>query len=351
MNKKHKDSSVIEMISLYTEADEKAGTLVRYSDGTEKLISEKSSYGAKADRNIKDRLFRFVFGNEKHKEWTLALYNSIEHTDYTDVNDLQIVTMDNAIYMHMKNDVSVLVGSWNMSFYEHQSTLNPNMPYRFLGYWHSTMNQILEVQQKDIYRNEPIELPVPSFHVIYNGMDKAEKIEELRLSDLFHKDASGYNKDRNPSLELIVTQHNINGLKKEDSQYCVQLYEYEWFVETVRKYSKETGITSAVNQAIEEMPEDFTIRNFILENRSEVVDMSVFEYNEERHLAYIREKGREEGRREGIAEGRREEREHSIADDFEMLMKLGINKEKAIAAISEQKKIEPAEVREILSSQ
>ena len=79
--------------------------------------------------------------------------------------------------------------------------------------------------------------------------------------------------------------------------------------------------------------------------------MSIFEYNEERHLAYIREKGREEGRREGIAEGRREEREHSIADDFEMLVKLGINKEKAIAAISEQKKIEPVEVREILFSQ
>ena len=71
--------------------------------------------------------------------------------------------------------------------------------------------------------------------------------------------------------------------------------------------------------------------------------MSIFEYNEERHLAYIREKGREEGRRE--------EREHSIADDFEMLVKLGINKEKAIAAISEQKKIEPVEVREILFSQ
>ncbi len=67
--------------------------------------------------------------------------------------------------------------------------------------------------------------------------------------------------------------------------------------------------------------------------------MSIFEYNEERHLAYIYEKGR------------KEEREHSIADDFEMLVKLGINKEKAIAAISEQKKIEPVEVREILFSQ
>ena len=227
-----------------------------------------------------------------------------------------------------------------MSFYEHQSTLNRNMPYRFLGYWHSTMNQILEVQQKDICRNEPIELPVPSFHVIYNGTVKAEKIEELRLSDLFHKDASGYNKDRNPSLELIVTQHNINGLKKEDSQYCVQLYEYEWFVETVRKYSKETGITSAVNQAIEEMPEDFTIRNFILENRSEVVDMSVFEYNEERHLAYIREKGREEGRRE--------EREHSIVRFFEMLKKRGDSEEDAVSTICEMYGMEPEDVRELL---
>lgn len=266
MNRKQTKASIIQLLLLYTDSNERAGTLIRYSDETEKFVSEKSSSGTKADRNIKDRLFRFIFGNEKHKEWTLALYNSIEHTDYTDVNDLEIVTLDNAIYMHMKNDVSVLVGSWNMSFFEHQSTLKPNMPYRFLGYWHASMNLFLENHGKDIYRDEPIELPVPSFHVIYNGTGKAEKKEELRLSNLFHKDDSGYNKDRKPSLELIVTQHNIKGLKKEDSQYCAQLYEYEWFVETVREYSKETGITSAVNQAIEEMPEDFTIRNFILEN-------------------------------------------------------------------------------------
>ena len=70
--------------------------------------------------------------------------------------------------------------------------------------------------------------------------------------------------------------------------------------------------------------------------------MSIFEYDEERHLAYILEKGRREGRKE--------ERNHSIADEFEMLLKFGAGEEEAISAICEQKGIRPEEVREILLS-
>lgn len=69
-----------------------------------------------ARRDLKDRLFKFIFGDPQHKEWTLALYNSIEHTSYDDPDDLEIVTLDNAVYMHMKNDVGVLVSSWNLAF-------------------------------------------------------------------------------------------------------------------------------------------------------------------------------------------------------------------------------------------
>ena len=76
--------------------------------------------------------------------------------------------------------------------------------------------------------------------------------------------------------------------------------------------------------------------------------MSIFEYNEERHLAYIREKGREEGRREGIAEGRREEREHSIVRFFEMLKKRGDSEEDAVSTICEMYRMEPEEVRDII---
>ena len=82
-------------------------------------------------RQVKDIVFRLIFGN--NKEALLQLYNALNKTKYTNPNELRIVTLDNAIYISMKNDLAfLLVGTINM--YEHQSTVNPNMPVRFMIY-------------------------------------------------------------------------------------------------------------------------------------------------------------------------------------------------------------------------
>lgn len=78
----------------------------------------------------KDRLFRFIFGNPEHKEWTLSLYNAINGSNYTNPEDIEFNTIDDIIYMGMKNDVSFLI-MHVMNLREHQSSLNPNMPIRF----------------------------------------------------------------------------------------------------------------------------------------------------------------------------------------------------------------------------
>lgn len=57
-------------------------------------------------RKYKDTLFRKVFQNKKD---LLALYNAVNHTDYQDPDSLEITTIDNAIYMSMKNDLSFMI--------------------------------------------------------------------------------------------------------------------------------------------------------------------------------------------------------------------------------------------------
>ena len=85
----------------------------------------------KVHREIKDRLFRFLLENDR--ESLLQLYNALNGTDYKDASKLQVMTMENAVYVMMKNDIAfVIMGTLNM--YEHQSTFNPNMPVRFLIY-------------------------------------------------------------------------------------------------------------------------------------------------------------------------------------------------------------------------
>ena len=77
----------------------------------------------RANRTYKDRLFIRIF---EHKEDLLSLYNAVNGSDYQNPDELEITTLDNAIYMRMKNDISFLIDGY-MSLYEHQSTFNPNM--------------------------------------------------------------------------------------------------------------------------------------------------------------------------------------------------------------------------------
>ena len=72
-------------------------------------------------RAYKDRIFRMIF---KEKWALLALYNAMNDTAYQDPEELVITTLENAIYLGMKNDVSFIICD-RLFLYEHQSTKNP----------------------------------------------------------------------------------------------------------------------------------------------------------------------------------------------------------------------------------
>ena len=86
---------------------------------------------AQINRQYKDRLFKLVF---KEKEDLLKLYNAINGTDYNNPDDIEVNTLDDVVYMGMKNDISFLITDI-LNLYEHQSTFNPNLPLRGLFYF------------------------------------------------------------------------------------------------------------------------------------------------------------------------------------------------------------------------
>ena len=82
-------------------------------------------------------------------------------------------------------------------------------------------------------------------------------------------------------------------------QYVKPLREYAWTVDTVRRHQEEKkDLDAAVDAAVDEMPDDFVIRDFILANRAEVKTMLLTEYNEEKVLEKERQEGRQEERRD-----------------------------------------------------
>ena len=59
------------------------------------------------NHKYKDRLFRLVFNNKRD---LLDLYNALNNTCYENPNDLEVNTLEDAVYLSMKNDISFLIG-------------------------------------------------------------------------------------------------------------------------------------------------------------------------------------------------------------------------------------------------
>ena len=80
-----------------------------------KQVNEESVHG---NGKYKDRLFRFVFGAKENRKYLLSLYNAVNQSSYTDETELEITTLEDVLYVTMKNDLSFLMDS-ETSLYEH----------------------------------------------------------------------------------------------------------------------------------------------------------------------------------------------------------------------------------------
>ncbi len=252
-----------------------------------------------SNRKYKDTVFRMLFSDPKN---LLSLYNAVNGSSYTDAAALEIVTLDNAIYMGMKNDLSFIIDT-NIFLYEHQSTYNPNMPLRDLFYISAEYQKL--VDNRSLYSSRLQKIPAPSFIVFYNGSDDKDDKWIDQLSSAYE------NLTGEPNLELKVVTFNINdGHNTELMAQCQILKEYAQYVATVRKYTKENTLDVAVEKAVDECIHKGILTEFLRSHRAEVIAMSIFEYDKEEEERKLRraeyEAGVEDGRFEGLAQGRSE---------------------------------------------
>lgn len=244
-----------------------------------------------ANRRYKDTVFRMLFQDKRR---LLGLYNAVGGRNYTDPDKLEIITLENAVYMGMKNDLAFLVGL-NLYLFEHQSTVNRNMPLRFLQYVSAEYEKLIE--GKNLYRDRLIQIPSPHFIVFYNGKARCPERRELKLSDAF------LTAEVEPKLELLVRVLNINsGYNEALKEQCRTLKEYMQYVEKVRYYAERMTIEDAVDKAVEECIGQNILREFLLQNKAEVRKMSIYEYDEEEVRQLLKEDAYEDGKIEGRAE-------------------------------------------------
>ena len=239
------------------------------------------------NRTFKSTLFIMLFEDRKN---LLELYNAITGKHYADPELLEINTLENAIYMSMKNDVSFLIDG-RLSLYEHQSTKNPNLPLRFLLYISHLYSRL--TVKANLYGETIVRIPAPEFIIFYNGKDEMPERQLLKLSDMYSV------KEEKPKLELEATLLNISGTNNRKlKEACRTLRDYAIYTDKIRAYTETMELAEAVDRAINECIEEDILRDFLMGHKAEARAMSIFEYDQERHMQQEREAGIEKGERQ-----------------------------------------------------
>ena len=258
-------------------------------------------------RDHKDRLFMRIFSEPT---WALSLYNALNGTSYDDPSELEVVTLEDALYMAARNDLAILLHD-ELHLYEHQSTPNPNMPLRGLIYFSREYQGWLAkhgMTETRIYGKKLITIPAPSYYVLYNGVEEMPERQVLRLSDSFSKPA--------PDYEWTAYLININaGMNDGVLSSCQMLADYAALVADIRSGQADgLALGDAIEGAVLRHRDDSALGPFLLKHEAEATQMIWDDFNEQAYREMVREESREEGLAEGREKGLAEGREKGLAE-------------------------------------
>ena len=247
----------------------------------------------KAKRNYRDSLFRSYFNNKK---MLLELANLLEGTDYTDAKAIRITTLKGTFFNDLKNDISFQLENHFLVLFEHQSTVNENMPLRCLLYAAKLLQKLID--QRALYKEELLTIPSPRFYVFYNGSKNLPAEQELQLSHAFADTSRKY-------LELTVRLFNIN--YSENNQLlkkCRALRDYSLFIARIQQNSADgMTLTQAINEAIGYCIQHDIMKSFLAEKSREVYDMISFKWDAEVAKEVWKEEAMEKGMKQGLEKG------------------------------------------------
>ena len=258
------------------------------------------------------------------KKELLGLYNAVSGKQYKDPGALNVNTLENAIYMAIKNDLSFVIDS-RLSLYEHQSTYSPNLPLRMLLYLADLYADL--TKNENLYGRKKVMLPPPQFIIFYNGEEKQPDRRILRLSEVYEVEEEEH------KLELQAVMLNINaGHNLELMRACKTLADYAQYTARIRRYAAEMPIEEAVERTITECIREGILEEFLRKYRAEAKRMSIYEYDQARHIRQEREEAWEEGKQEGRQEGREEEKKNIAVN----LAEMGMTAEQIAKAVEEE---------------
>ena len=252
----------------------------------------------KTNRNYKDSVFVDLFAHDvTAKENFISLYNALHGTNLdAKTTDVQPVMLERVLYMKYYNDIAMLIDGKIVILIEHQSTINQNMPFRFLEYIARIYEKITTKDEK--FGRKLVKLPVPEFYVFYNGKDDYPTESVMKLSDAFMQlddELKNQLENENYPLEISVKVININ-VDKENPilKRCEALKEYSEFIEQVR-FNIENAVSEPLTTALKKAIKKGFLSDYLNRKSTEVQNMLLAEYDYDTDIAVQRKEAFEDG--------------------------------------------------------
>ena len=249
----------------------------------------------KSNRKYQDSLFRFLFGTHRNREFTLSLYNTLNHTDYTNADDIEFVTLNDMFFVNMKNDVGFIIYD-QLNLWEAQSGWNENIPLRNLLYCTDEIRRKMNEEGQKPARNPKITIPFIRCVLFYSGDKKVDDGTVLCLSD------NMYPNHDDPDVEVKVRVYNI-GRNIDLLNQCQPVKEYSLIITDIKDLMAE-GLDreDAIRTALSKVDSSYVLYPIVCSEYDEVRDMLNREYTLEEALNDRREEGLIAGRLEGREE-------------------------------------------------
>ncbi|GAB7140096.1 Rpn family recombination-promoting nuclease/putative transposase [Deferribacterales bacterium RsTz2092] len=219
--------------------------------------------------------------------------------------------------MNRRNDVSFVIGDKLVVLIEHQSTIDENMPLRLLIYIARVYEKLID--SKAIYRRRMLTIPRPEFIVLYNGNEDIPDKDTKKLSSLFAK--AGL--EDKALLELEVKVLNVNsGHNKDILGSSKTLGDYAEFIEVVKRETKginsrdKGALAEAMERAIRECISKGILKDFLVDNSTEVMNMLTEEFDLNVAQQVWLEEGVEIGLLRGELQGKLEVAKNLLAKGY-----------------------------------
>ena len=241
---------------------------------------------SRVKRTYKDGMFRMLFND---KEKLIELYNALTDSSCDKDTEVEIVTLDDAIFGDVKNDLAFIIDGHYLILAEHQSTINPNIPLRMLSY--SIREYEKQGLMRKLYSRRLVKIATPELYVFYNGEeDQPWEQEEAKCDKI--------------AIEAKVRVINVNYEKGSDIlKKSRALNEYSRFIHMVREKHERMDIEEAVRETVKECLSEGILTDFLQRNGGDIMDFVNLELTREECEAIRENDGYERGLEEGMAEG------------------------------------------------